>query len=162
MVPVTSSFRPVLWDEWKQLAFLRRPLPAIFRRCHFSGWVSLPFKEKSSAGGWCQAQSSSYCGDRGGLSAAWWLSAALQSTGVSAGDSERPSRRAHCCFLAFCRESNSPLTCFIFYVIFYFIFLERAIGGEGEAEGEGARILSRLYAQRRARQGAQSHPEIVT
>lgn len=56
LVPITSSLRPVLWDKWKQLVFLRRPLPRIFGRCHVSGWASLPFKGKSSAGGWCQVR----------------------------------------------------------------------------------------------------------
>ena len=36
-------------------------------------------------------------------------------------------------------------------------------GGQGGAEGEGERILSRLHAQYRAQFGAQSHdPEIMT
>lgn len=110
LVAVTASLRPALWDEWKWCVFPARLLLRMFRRCRFSRRVSLPFKGESSAGGWCPAQSSSYCGGCGGLSAAWWFSAALQSMGVSGGDSERPSWTARCCSLASYRE-HSLLPC---------------------------------------------------
>lgn len=90
LVPITPFPPPVLWGEWWQ-----RASPGMFRSWRFSGWVSVPVKGTSSAGGWCQAQSSSECGDCSGLcSLAVFSSSAVEPGGEGRGPGEARERCA--------------------------------------------------------------------